>query len=750
MKEVQKFQTNKMNIPRRYTSNPPDGKYELHLFADASEHAFGACVYVRMGNEETYEVALMAGKSRIFHESKVAKFSIARKELVALATGAQLLDMVKKSTTLPIIRSYMWTDSVTVIKWCRCTDKQLQVFVKNRVNVILGVSGNIPPAYVPSEENPADIASRGILKNPEKDFKFWNGGPDFLRTSEKNWERRFPEYTQDEILKDKEVQMELSKDTMATVCGSWQKEEAEDEVGVLKKILEKESDWRGAKRLLGTLVRCIQRWKECAMGKKKSWDNESKLISGQETKRAEEMLIAYTQREKFGNLMSGMMEGVSFAESLAKIPKDERKSWMHKMNKLNPFLDNDGLLRVKGRLENADFPYHQKHPIFLPRRSEATRLLVNSAHREEAHMSEHATENHLRSEMGYWIVGGITTVRFYLKECTKCRLIRGDRGKQMMAPLPSERVCPFVCVFSCVSVDYAGPFVVTLGRKSLKRWLCVLVCMSTTAVKVEMVYSLSTESFLKAFRRFLASTGHVTKKIRSDNATNFVGARNEMKEALKELNEYIQEHDKMLKMGIDWEFGPPEASHHYGLHERQIRTIRKIMLGLPDLTHTNPSDEDLLTLFKEAEFIMNTRPLARCGDRERLPPLTPLALMTGKCEGEPLNDISNDRDTLRRRYKYTQRIADLWWRRWIQEYIPLLQQRSKWLKEEKNISPGDLVLLCDEPMPRGKYPWAVISEVKFDTDGMVRTVLARKADGTVRTRDIRKIALIERSSSTED
>lgn len=460
------------------------------------------------------------------------------------------------------------------------------------------------------------------------------------------------------------------------------------------------------------------------------------------------MLVMHTQQVHFGCVTKIMDSGVPFAEALTKLPKEKREPWMHQIKKLNPFKDDVGMLRVRGRLENSEFPYNQKYPVFIPRRSEATELIVKLAHSQEAHMNEHTTLNHIRYEMGYWIVGGITTVRFYLKNCTKCLLIRGDRGKQIMAPLPSERVCPFVCVFSCVSVDYAGPFVVTMGRKSLKRWLCVLVCMSTTAVKVEMVYSLSTESFLKAFRRFLASTGHVTKKIRSDNATNFVGASNEMKEALEELNDNITKYGKMRKMGIDWEFGPPEASHHYGLHERQIRTIRKIMLGLPDLTHTNPSDEDLLTLFKEAEFMMNTRPLAKSGDMERLPPLTPLALMTGKCEGESFHTESTDRDVIRRGYKYTQRIADLWWRRWIHEYIPLLQKRSKWLKEDTNFSPGDLVLLCDEPTSRGKYPWAIISEVKIDTDGKVRTVVARKANGTYRTRDIRKVALVEKSPET--
>ena len=371
-------------------------------------------------------------------------------------------------------------------------------------------------------------------------------------------------------------------------------------------------------------------------------------------------------------------------------------------------------------------------------------MLVMSAHKRAGHLRGHSTLSLLRTDMGYWPIGGITTVKFYLKDCFRCRLIGGSRGKQVMSSLPPERIRPFGAVFLNVSVDYAGPFTVTMGRRSLKRWMCVCVCMATTAVRIEVVFSLSTESFLKAFRRFLSSTGHVTQKIRSDNATCFVGARNDIEKVLNDLDKHIQETGWMQKRNIQWEFGPPEASHHYGLHERQIRTIRKIMLGLPDLSHTNPNDEDLLTLFKEAEYMMNLRPLVKSEDPCSLPPLTPISLMTGYYAESPIPvRPSQEGDVIRRGYKFTQRIADLWWNRWIREYVPLLQARQKWLKEEPNFKKGDLILLADEASPRNQYPYAVITETKLDRDGRVRTVVARKADGVYRTRDIRKIALVD-------
>ena len=76
-----------LKIPRQYNHFPGSCKRELHLFADASLYAFGACVYLRASYIDQHHVSLVSGKSRVFHQSKVIKFSIARKELVALATG---------------------------------------------------------------------------------------------------------------------------------------------------------------------------------------------------------------------------------------------------------------------------------------------------------------------------------------------------------------------------------------------------------------------------------------------------------------------------------------------------------------------------------------------------------------------------------------------------------------------------------------------------------------------------------------
>ena len=183
------------------------------------------------------------------------------------------------------------------------------------------------------------------------------------------------------------------------------------------------------------------------------------------------------------------------------------------------------------------------------------------------------------------------------------------------------------------------------------------------------------------------------------------------------------------------------------MYERQIRTIRQIICTISDLSHRTPTEDELQTCFADAEYIMNCRPLTKSPTDDGLPPLRPRELITGAIDpvehcGPP--NLSNPGDELRRGYLYTRRIAEEWWDRWISEYLPQLQGRQKWLTENRNFKVGDLIILCDEKrLGFLKYPYAIVTDVKADSDGLVRSVKARMSDGTIRNRDIRKIALID-------
>ena len=127
-------------------------------------------------------------------------------------------------------------------------------------------------------------------------------------------------------------------------------------------------------------------------------------------------------------------------------------------------------------------------------------------------------------------------------------------------------------------MDVFGPFYIKEGRKELKRWGLIFTCLSSRAIHLETLNSMTTDSFLNALRRFISRRGKV-RDLRSDQGTNFVGAKNELAAALKELNttslkEYLSSEDCDW---IDFNLNVPQASHMGGIWERQIRTARSVL-----------------------------------------------------------------------------------------------------------------------------------------------------------------------------
>ena len=160
-------------------------------------------------------------------------------------------------------------------------------------------------------------------------------------------------------------------------------------------------------------------------------------------------------------------------------------------------------------------------------------------------MSHHSGNSYALAQIRqmFWIVNGQSTARFYLKTCFHWSLRRAKAGRQVMAPLPLQRITGGERPFSITGVDFFGPEWVnirygeTTSRKRVKRYGCLFTCCATRAVHLEVCNSLSTDSFMCAFKRFLCSRDFSTRQVWSDQGTNLVGASNEMKQALENRDE---------------------------------------------------------------------------------------------------------------------------------------------------------------------------------------------------------------------
>ena len=226
--------------------------------------------------------------------------------------------------------------------------------------------------------------------------------------------------------------------------------------------------------------------------------------------------------------------------------------------------------------------------------------------------------------------------------------------------------------------------------------------------------------------------------------TNFVGARSELQRGLQRLNrqQIIQE---LSPKGIEWVHAPPLASHQGGIYESIIRLVRKAMDSLlSDRQIRTLTDEGLVTVLKEIEYILNCRPLARVSTSpEDMETLSPIMLLTGSLATGLPPDVFVSSDSMRSSWKACQLQIDQFWKRWQSEYLQLLQRRQKWLMPERNLKKNDLVLIKDEDQPRNFWPKGLVVEVFPDRDGLVRRAKIRHATGKIYLRDIRKLCLLE-------
>ncbi len=167
-----------LSVPRCFFQKPPS-EYELHMYGDSSQEAFSAVAFLRgkFGEQEevSSRLAFVLGKARV---APMKALTVPKLEMQASLLAARLRSEVQAALTISISRTFMWTDSTTVLQWLNSCEKQL-VFIANRVAEILDHSTLDEWFFVPTKDNPADAATRGMSAD-DLIGSCWLKGPDFL------------------------------------------------------------------------------------------------------------------------------------------------------------------------------------------------------------------------------------------------------------------------------------------------------------------------------------------------------------------------------------------------------------------------------------------------------------------------------------------------------------------------------------------------------------------------------------------
>ena len=508
---------------------------------------------------------------------------------------------------------YFWTDSTTVLKYIRNETARFQVFVANRLAVIHDGFSVQQWKYVPSAQNPADAITRGQKGEIFLENEPWRHGPCFL------WSSSWPAQPSDDNVAP--TDLEIRKVSVALTS------QRQPDVDPISRLSEHYSSWTSMVRGVAWILKvktALRKMNELRTGERPA----ALQLSLQDIQNAESVIFKSVQRLAFLQEARCLLLGENVYES-------------SRLSRLNPYIEN-GIIRVGGRLTRSSFDHDSTHPIILPSKTRATELIIQHVHENAGHEGRQHVLSDIRRK--FWVLRANAEVRRVLNKCVGCRRRLRPPESQKMADLPEERLQFCQPPFFTTGIDCFGPFYVKKGRSQMKKYGVIFTCMSMRAVHLEIVDSLSTDSFICALRRFMSRRGQI-RIIISDQGRNFVGAKRELKKDLKTLlNDKIRMEDEMLKRGIEWKLNPPGASRFGGAWERLMRSVRKILDALIDLQPL--TDETLQTLMCEIEAIMNNRPLTPVSaDHRDLEPLTPnhILLLQGKspdqmclCTGDEL------------------------------------------------------------------------------------------------------------------
>ena len=399
------------------------------------------------------------------------------------------------------------------------------------------------------------------------------------------------------------------------------------------------------------------------------------------------------------------------------------KEFNNMKKQLSLVYDENGILRLQGRLENSQLPFEAKHPILLDRHSYLTKLIILEAHKRVKHMRLKSTLNEVRSK--YWICKGKQTVKAVIKNCTVCKYVT---GKVMLGPnppdLPSYRVS-YEYAFSNVGIDYAGPLFVkdiyNVDSQMHKAYILLFTCAATRSVHLELCPNMSCSSLIRCLKRFTARRGKFDMAI-SDNFQTFLS---------KELKQFLTNEE------IKWNHILAKSPWWGAFYERLIRIVKEALkkcIGKAKLTY-----EELETVLCEIEIVINSRPLTYLYE-EVDEALTPSHLVIGRrlisvpMKGDAIV-ANHTTELLCNRYKYLQTVISHYWKRFSNEYLVQLHEHHFYTRgkskydELTKLLLNDVVLIRDDSLKINVWKKGKVEKLIHGVDGKIRGALLKVCHG---------------------
>ena len=695
------LELSKLTFPRKAY----DKDVSLYIFCDSSKSLYGFSCYAKC--EDSTDL--------LFAKAKVAPTkskSLPTLELLSVFLAMKCLPTIINSLNDSNVTDItIGVDAQIVLSWILTGKvKTKNIFASNRVKDInkyqKDVSDkfglNIKFKYLPSEENPADLVTRGLsFKEFQGKLKFWLHGPEFLSHKVVQWP-----------VKNLGC---LSEEHKLLACNAL----VINEPPIID--CDKFSDINKLYRVTSYVFKFID---GCRKIKTSIQDqvNKAKLY-----------WIHHIQNTNF-------KQEINFLRN----PND--KDIPVNVNNLNLFLDDNSILRCHGRIDKSDLPYDIKYPVLLPKFSTFTDMIITDSHSRCKHLGIASTLNYLRKN-GIWIPKGRARVKSVISKCILCKKINSFAFRYPRVTNYVRDKMNFKVPFEHTGIDYTGHVYIKQGDSLVKMYILVFTCLNIRAIHLELLPSLTCRDFLLAFIRF-CNAYNMPSAIYSDNASTFLNAMKILGNSLidNDFDSFLTKNNiKHIKI-------PLYSAWVGAAWERMIRTIKQCIAKITGRKHYNYFE--YYTMLTDIQNCINSRPLTYLND-DSCDVITPnsflkftsgRSLLLGNVDltvrsvpgQKELAESLGRRETLLEMFKQN----------WYDEYLLSLRENHKDIHQsawKDSIHVGELVLINSPIKPRAQWSMGRVSELLMGSDNRTRCVKVVRGDGSEAVHSITHLYPLELS-----
>ncbi|XP_066917918.1 uncharacterized protein [Clytia hemisphaerica] len=710
-------------------------------FGDATKEMAAVAIYARILRlNGEYSCQLVFARSKILSSSTQP-----RAELEAAVLNTHTSEVVKRALKSKHNGSIKLTDSTIVLHWISNDEISLKPFVRNRIIEIIRHTTREDWQHIDTNNMLADIATRkGATIDDISSKSTWINGHSWLRGDKST----FPTKTVSQINFNStdlcEIKNEAIQGSREVYLASMKiVSEVRDHYSCSKYLIDP-NKFRFQKviRILAQAIKFLQLLRSLVALRKQSsaptyefksngrlTDDQLKQAETYFWRKGTEEVKQFVSKEKYKRISTEIDGILTYTGRI--MPTDE-------INVITP------MTKVMKDLHQTTFcvPIISKH-------SPIAYAVLSDVHWHNKVVKHSGIEATLRyASQKAFIIEGREVAKKVKASCKLCRFLEKSKVKVSMGKTPSccRTIAP---AFYNTQCDLAGPFQAYSShnkRKTIKIWLSLYCCISTSTLSIKVMDDYSTPSFLMSFTRFACDNGY-PKTMYVDRGSQIIKGFQDTKISFNDL-----QHRLHVDVLVDFELCPVGGHNYNGKVERKIREVKSSIEK--SFSGHRLSVIQWETICSEVANSINDLPLALNGivsNFDTMDLITPNRLKLGRNNDRSPAGPLEVTKSFSKILDSNTAIYNAWFDQWLINHVPKLMHQPKWFVQDRDIAVDDIVLFAkNDSAISSTYQYGIVKETHHGNDNKIRkvTVLYKNANEKSfreTTRAVRELIVIHQT-----